>query len=136
MGALIALHLAARRDVGSVCALAAPVLLDDPHALSGRLARYMRGGPPPTALRSLVRLARLVRRELVHVRAPVLAMQGDRDRWIAPDSGAYLVRHVSGTARLCLLEGRGHFVGLERGRDEVAAQVADWITVRAIGCRP
>jgi len=137
MGGLIALHLAACRDVRSVCTLAAPVLMDDPQSLSGYLARYLRSGPPPTALRSLAHLARLVRRELGRVRAPVLAMQGDRDVWIAPGSGAYLVQHVSGRpAQLRVLPGRGHFLGLERGREEVAAQVADWIATHAIGYGP
>lgn len=137
MGGLIALHLAARREVGSVCTLAAPVLLHDPRALTGQLARHLRTGPPPAALRSLVRLARLVRRELEQVRVPLLAMQGDRDLWIAPDSAAYLVEQVSGRpAELRILPGRGHFLGLERGREEVAAQVADWIAACAIGCRP
>jgi len=134
MGGLVALHLAARRAVVSVCTLAAPVLLDDPGALSGQLARYLRTGPPPAALRSLVHLARLVRRELGQVGVPVLAMQGDRDTWIAPESAVYIVEHVAGRpAQLRMLPGRGHFVGLEHGRTEVGAQVADWIAACAIG---
>ncbi|MEW8979126.1 MAG: alpha/beta fold hydrolase [Symbiobacterium sp.] len=135
MGGLIALHVAARREVGSVCTLAVPVLLEDPAPLMDHLARYL--NPPPGAIRSLVRLARLVRRDLGRVTAPVLALQGDRDRWIAPESAAYLVSHVSSRHAVCrVLAGRGHFLALERGRKEVAAQVADWIASSEIGWRP
>lgn len=127
LGGLIALHLAARRPVRSVATLAAPILVEDPSELGDRLAPYL--ATPASAmpaLRSLVRLARLERRELGRVQAPVLVMQGDRDGWVAPESGAYLAHRLP-SARLVVLPGRGHFLALERGREEVAAEVARWI---------
>ncbi len=129
MGGLIALQLAARHAVRSVCTLAAPILLEDAEGLGARMAAYL-GTPARVmpALRSLVRLARLTRRQLGRVEAPVLAVQGDRDDWIAPDSAAYLAARLP-SARLLVLPGRGHFLVLERGRDEVAAQVVDWMIV-------
>ncbi|BAD39236.1 alpha/beta hydrolase [Symbiobacterium thermophilum] len=131
LGGLIALHLAARHPVSSVCTLAAPILAEDPGAIGARLSAYL-GDPAAAmpALRSLVRLARLARRDLGRVRAPVLVLQGDRDDWIAPESGQYLAERLS-SARLVVLPGRGHFLALERGREEVAVRIAQWITARS-----
>lgn len=129
MGGLIALWLAARHGAASVTALAAPTLLRDTRQLESPLSRYLpHGAAPQPAVRSLARLAGLVRRQLPLVQAPVQALQGDRDSWIDPESGAYLVaRAASQAKRLLLLPGRDHFLGLERGRDEVARLTAEWI---------
>lgn len=148
MGGLIALYLAAHHSVASVTTLAAPVKLNDWRQILVPLAKYLMPyyeskirNPeiaaqlesnyermPTSAIHSLLRLARRVRRDLPRVTAPVQAMQGDRDKWIASESAAYIMEHISSAAkRMELLPGRNHFIALERGREEVCRKVLDWI---------
>lgn len=148
MGGLIALYLAAHHQVASVTTLAAPVRLNDWRQILVPLAKYLMPyyeskirNPeiaaqlennyermPLSALHSLMRLARRVRRDLPRVTAPVQALQGDRDKWIAPESAAYLMENIASLEkRMELLPGRNHFVALERGRDEVCQRVLLWI---------
>lgn len=133
MGGLIALYLAARHEVASVTTLAVPTLLRDWRQLQQPLSRYLPPErQPQLTMRSLARLARLVRRDLPRVQAPVQALQGDCDAWIDPASAAYLITHVASEEKQTrLLSGRGHFLALERGRDEVAQLTADWIVAHS-----
>lgn len=148
MGGLIALYLAAHHQVASVTTLAAPVKLSDWRQILVPLAKYLipyyeskirnpeiaaqlahnYERMPTSAIHSLLRLARRVRRDLPRITAPVQALQGDRDKWIAPESAAYIMEHIASTAkRMEILPGRNHFVALERGREEVCQKVHSWI---------
>lgn len=148
MGGLIALYLAAHHQVASVTTLAAPVKLNDWRQILVPLAKYLvpyyeskirnpeiaaqlennYERMPTSAIHSLLRLARRVRRDLSRITAPVQALQGDRDKWIAPESAAYLMENIASAAkRMELLPGRNHFVALERGREEVCHKVLSWI---------
>lgn len=148
MGGLIALYLAAHHPVDSVVTMAAPVKLNDWRQILVPLGKYLLPyyqsrirNPeiaaqleanyellPTAAIHSMLRLARRVRADLPRVTAPVLALQGDQDRWVAPDSAAYIVERVSSRARrLQLLPGRRHFIALEHGRDEVCRMVLSWV---------
>lgn len=152
MGGLIALHLAAHHQVESVTTLAAPIRLTDWRQLLVPLGKYLMpyyqskiSNPeiaaqlpenyermPTAAIHSLLRLAKLVRKELPRVTAPVQALQGDRDRWIVPDSSAYIMEHVrSQVKQMQLLPGRHHFITLEQGRDQVAQMVIDWMVAHS-----
>lgn len=152
MGGLIALYLAAHHSVASVTTLAAPVKLNDWRQILIPLGKYLlpyypskvrnpeiaaqlEGNYerlPTSALHSLLRLARRVRRDLARVTAPVQALQGDQDKWIAPESAAHIVEQVSSQSkRYVSLPGRHHFVALERGRDEVCRMVLSWIEAHA-----
>ncbi len=150
MGGLVALYLAAHHEVASVTALSCPIKLADwrqilvPLAkhfikdyparvsnpeIAGQLDSYDRF--PVDAIHSLLRLAKQVRKDLHRVTAPLLTVQGDRDKWIVPDSDQYIVANVSSkhreSVRLC---NRNHLITLEHGRDEVFravhAHVARW----------
>lgn len=148
MGGLIALYLAAHHQVASVTTLAAPVKLNDWRQILVPLGKYLLpyyqsriSNPeiaaqlesnyeriPTDAIHSMLRLARRVRSDLPRITAPVLALQGDRDRWVAPDSAAYIVERVaSRSRRLTLLPGRRHFIALENGREEVCRMVLSWV---------
>lgn len=147
MGGLLSLYLAAHHQVASVCTLACPSRLADwrqilvPFAkffiadyparvsnpeIAAQLDSYDRF--PVPAIHSLLHLVKQVRKDLHRVSAPLLAMQGDRDRWIAPDSAAYILSHIgSAEKEVVYLPGRNHLITLEHGREEVFRQVYDWI---------
>ncbi|MFZ5815596.1 MAG: alpha/beta hydrolase [Bacillota bacterium] len=148
MGGLIALYLAAHHQVASVTTLAAPVKLNDWRQILVPLAKYLipyyeskirnpeiaaqleanYERMPTSAIHSLLRLARRVRRDLPRVTAPVQALQGERDRWIVPESAAHILEHISSPVkRMEILPGRSHFVALEQGRDEVCDRVLRWM---------
>ncbi len=147
MGGLIALYLGAHREVASVTTLAAPARLADWRQVLVPLARYVLpyypariSNPeiarqldsydrfPLAAVHSLLRLARRVRKDLPRVQAPILALQGDRDRWVAPDSARYILERVSSPVRkLIMLPGRHHMITLENGREQVFHAVQQWV---------
>lgn len=148
MGGLIALYLAAHHQVASVTTLAAPVKLNDWRQILVPLGKYLipyynskirnpeiaaqlennYERMPTSAIHSLMRLARRVRRDLPRITAPVQALQGERDKWIAPESAAYIMEYVASESKhMELLPGRNHFVALERGRDEVCQKVLRWM---------
>lgn len=147
MGGLVALHLAAHRDVASVTALSAPARLADWRQVLVPLAQYLvpyypariRNPElaaqmesydkfPVAALHSLLHLAKQVRKDLPRVTAPLLAIQGERDRWIDPDSAAHIIQNAgSSEKRQVMLPGRNHLIVLEHGREEVCDHVFSWI---------
>lgn len=147
MGGLVSLYLGAHRELASVTTLSTPAKLADWRQILVPLARYFVkyypakvSNPeiaaqldsydrfPVEAMHSLLRLARQVRRDLPRVTAPLLALQGDRDRWIAGESGDYIVANAGSSEKnLVLLPGRNHLITLERGREEVFRRVHDWI---------
>jgi len=156
MGGLVALYLAAHHQVASVTTMACPIKLADWRQIFVPLAKYLIpyypariSNPelaaqmdsydrfPVHALHSLLRLARQVRKDMPRVEAPLLAMQGDRDRWIAEESADYIIENVrSGKKAKLMLPGRNHLVTLQHGRDEVFAAVHAWICDRETGTHP
>lgn len=147
MGGLVALHLAAHGEVASVTSMACPIKLADWRQIFVPLARLIMpyyparvSNPevaaqldsydrfPMAAVHSLQRLAKQVRKDLPRVNAPLLALQGDRDKWIAPDSADYILANVSSRVKAQVrLPDRNHLITLERGRDEVFREVHGWI---------
>ena len=148
MGGLVALYLAAHHEVASVTTLACPIRLADWRQILVPLAKYFMpyypakiSNPeiaaqldsydrfPTAAIHSLIRLARQVRKDLPRVRAPLFAVQGARDRWIAEESADYILEHAGSEVKhKVLLEGRNHLITLERGREEVFAAVHQWLS--------
>lgn len=148
MGGLVALYLAAHHEVASVTTLACPIKLADWRQILVPLAKYIVpyypakiSNPeiaaqldsydrfPTDAVHSLIRLARQVRKDLPRVQAPLLALQGARDKWIAEESADYITMNAgSAVKEKRLLEGRNHLITLERGREEVFAAVLGWLS--------
>jgi carboxylesterase len=151
MGGLVALHVAAHRPVASVSTMACPSRLADWRQVLVPLARHLMpyypariSRPelaaqmdsydrfPMDAVHSLLHLAAQVRKDLPRVTVPLLVLQGDRDRWIDPDSAAYIMQNSgSQEKQQVTLPGRGHLITLEHGREEVFQQVSSWINKHA-----
>lgn len=147
MGGLLALYLGARCPVSSLVTLACPWALTDRRQFIIPVARYFvryypaRPSRPEVAAESgsydrlplhgvynLLQLIRRVRRDLPRVTAPILAIQGDRDRVITPDSADRILARVSSSEReQRVFPGRSHMITLEQGREEVFGLVADWV---------
>jgi carboxylesterase len=151
MGGLVALYLAAHHEVATVTTLSCPAKLADWRQILVPLAKYLVpyypakiSNPelaeqmdsydrfPVATIHSLIHLAKQVRRDLPRVQAPLLVMQGDRDRWIAEESGRYIMAHAgSSDKEYVSLPGRNHLIALERGRDEVCRAVHQWVEKHA-----
>lgn len=147
MGGLLALYLAAHRPVTSVVTLSCPIKLADWRQILVPLARFfVKDYParisnpdlaaqldsydrfPMDAIHSLLRLARQVRKDLPRVTAPLLALQGDQDKWIAAESGEYILANIiTSDKTLQRLPGRNHLITLEHGREEVFDAVYSWV---------
>lgn len=147
MGGALALYLAAHRNLASVTTLAAPAKLADWRQIFVPLAKYfVKDYPtrvsrpevaaeldsydrfPVAAIHQLLHLVKKVRKDLYRITAPLMAVQGDRDRQIVADSSEYILANVSSTERVGrILPNRGHMITLEHGRDELFKLVHDWI---------
>jgi carboxylesterase len=152
MGATLALHVAANDlRVQAVASLAAPLwfrgVLPPLLPVLQYVAKWHRPGDDvdlwdPTAvdelhsygLRSvrainqLQQLVRHVRSELAQVRAPVLVMQGMRDRTVDPACAAEVTKRLvcSADVDLVYLPRSGHAVSVDVDRECVNERVAGW----------
>lgn len=148
MGGLVALYLAAHRPAASIVSLSTPIRLADWRQILVPLAQYfvpyyparVRNPEiasqldsydrfPVATIHSLIRFARQVRKDLPRVGAPLLAVQGERDKWIAEESADYILANAGSKVKEKLtLPGRNHLITLERGREEVLRAVHAWIS--------
>ncbi len=155
MGGLLALSLAAEHaDLTAVIALA-PALavshLAQFSRISALLPRYIPkfeermpdlvdpaqlqqvwsySHTPLRAVREVLALAREVHRSLPRVCAPLLVVQGARDRTVRPvSSHRVMARAGSVTKELMWLTGSGHIVAVDADREQVWQKVGDFIGV-------
>lgn len=78
------------------------------------------------------RLQRLVHRELAHVRAPLLAVQGRHDTLLEPGAGQAVLTGVSSRDKeLHWLEHSGHNVLLDGERQALYERASGWIEAHA-----
>jgi carboxylesterase len=138
MGGLLTLFLAAHQPVASVTTLSCPFRLADWRQILVPLARISNPSIaaelesydrfPMNAIDSLLHLGKRVRLDLARVEAPLLVLQGERDRWIAPESAEQILQGVSSSVtERVLLPNRNHLITLEQGREEVFALVHQWL---------
>lgn len=153
MGGLLALSLAAEyADLAAVVALA-PALAINRLAhlsrISAVLPRYIPkfeerspdlvdvaqlqqvwsySHTPLRAVREVLALARDVHLSLPRVTAPLLVVQGARDRTVRPvSSHRVIARAGSTTKELLWLEGSGHIVAVDADRERVWQKVGDFL---------
>jgi carboxylesterase len=148
MGSIVALHLASHQEgIATLTTLASPVKMSDwRQSLVPVLRFFVRNYParvsnpeiakqlqnydhyPVAAIHEFLRMKSQVRRLLPRVTVPILIVQGEQDRVIAPDSADALYQEVSSKAKAKLiLPKRRHFLALEPGREELFAQIRAWM---------
>lgn len=149
MGSIVALHMAAHHDgIASVTTLASPVKMTDwRRSLVPVLRFFVRDYParvsnpeiakqvenydfyPVSAIHQFLRLRSRVRRLLPRITQPILIVQGEQDRVIAPESAETLCREVSSTVKqVLILPKRRHFLALEPGREALFQQIQAFIS--------
>lgn len=149
MGSIVALHVAAHQEgIASVTTLASPVKMSDwRQSLVPVLRFFVRNYParvsnpeiarqlqnydhyPVGAIHQFLRMKDRVRRLLPRITQPILIVQGEQDRVIAPDSAITLYREVSSTVKeQVILPRRRHFLALEPGREELFHRILAFLT--------
>ncbi|MHB8325699.1 MAG: alpha/beta hydrolase [Candidatus Dormibacteria bacterium] len=152
MGGTLALHLAATRpEVRAVVSQAGMLWLRDRrlhllpalHRLvpwdvpSGAVDLYYPdavrdlhsyGRRPTKAILELVRLGRLVRRELTAIVQPLLVLHGGRDGVVEPANADEILARASSSIRaLQRFERSGHGMSVDVDKEEVAAAAGRWL---------
>ncbi|WP_018132104.1 alpha/beta hydrolase [Effusibacillus pohliae] len=148
MGGALALHLAARLPVNGVVPMCAPIFLADRRAKFSRfvapfvkfhhhktphpehIAPYMAGytKTPVRCVPELLKLIRMVRRELREVKVPALIMQAEQDLTVLPKSADYIYKHIgSRKKQLKWYPNSGHILTVDRDREQVFADLASFL---------
>lgn len=79
-------------------------------------------------LHELWKLMRRARRSLSAVRAPALIIQSREDPRLAPKAAKYTLRNLgSREKRLVWMEGAGHIITVDYGRERVFGEVRGWL---------
>ncbi|HID86725.1 MAG TPA: alpha/beta fold hydrolase [Anaerolineae bacterium] len=155
MGGVLTLYLAARHPIAGAIVMAAPTRLGDWRAHFVPIAKhFVRWHRPsektdltdPTAqermwsydrmpmvcIDELLRLIRLVRRELPRVTVPVLILQGTHDRYVPLDCAREIYNRVgSQDKELIWLHHSGHAITEDSEREEVWRRAYAFIAARS-----
>ena len=151
MGALLALRLAAIRRMSHVVSVAAPFFIREERGvkllpprekskgmflpkkqprLPGIPARCLVGYAvmPLVSVHELLSVIQSAKEALPKVAAPLLAIQGDRDHTVAPESAEYIYEHISSEEKeIYWLEDMGHLLPIEEGRELVFERAAAFL---------
>ncbi|MDQ3949856.1 MAG: alpha/beta fold hydrolase [Gemmatimonadota bacterium] len=88
----------------------------------------------PAALRALTTTADRASALLPRVTAPTLVIQSREDNRIAPGACEQSFRALGAREkRLVWIDGAGHIITVDRGREKVFAELADWLDQREVG---
>jgi carboxylesterase len=102
--------------------------IHDPSELAKSLAY---GIFTAAALRALAITADRAAAALPRVTAPTLMIQSRQDNRIAPEAGEQSFRALGAhDKRLVWIDGAGHVITVDRGREQVIAALADWFDRR------
>jgi len=151
MGGVLALRLAAEKNVAQVVTLAAPVYIADERGIEQlppreqcdglmvpKARRRLRNVPPAVnctyrqmplvSVHELLAAINQMKPRLPEVLAPILIMQSRGDHTAAPQSADYIYAHVGSPVKeLFWLEKAGHLLPLEPERELVFARAAAFL---------
>ncbi len=150
MGGLLAIWLASVKPVARVVSLSAPIFIREArnlHLLPPReeaRGRFLPKAPKKlpvearyrvsymaTPLYSIHELLEVIERgkaALPAVRAPLCVVQSQRDHTVEPESARYIIEHTgSSDKRLVWLTHSGHRVTIDRERETMFSQTADFL---------
>lgn len=90
------------------------------------------GYTPPSSLHELWRVVRWARAAAPRVIAPTLVILSRQDNRIhSPDAEAAFLLIGSAEKRIVWIEGAGHVITVDYGREHVVEQAADWLRLHA-----
>ena len=102
--------------------------LGDPSAMR-LLHSYARR--PTVCIESLMRLLRVVDRELPRITAPALITHGRRDRTVDVGNAPHIVDSIASTDKqLVWFERSGHVITVDLEHDSLVATVLRWLNAR------
>ncbi len=148
LGALLALHLAARYSIEKVVAISTPIRLYDKRAAFLPVYRLFRRYLPkkqrhyniepiynisydkyPLApLASLMELLQTVKKELPEITEPVLLIQSRVEHTVIPDSATYIYEHIGSSDKdLLWLDSSGHMAILGDEREKIFSRIHEFI---------
>ena len=139
MGGILALKLAAEKDLAAVVPLAAPVYVKDKRIGLARWAKYFKAyqlkkqndqeieaylasydRTPLVCVESLHRLMKEVRGAFPKIKIPALVMQGKRDETVLPESAQYIYDHIgSKNKKIMWYEKTKHIMTVDQEKDQI-----------------
>lgn len=159
MGALVSLVLAAEERPDAVVSIGAPLKFHPALRIGIPLAKYVyrfnpkKGGSdirddeararhpgmmtmPLASVHELMRLQRVVARQLKQITQPILIAHGALDHTANPrDAHTILAEVNSGLRELNIYENSGHIVPVDLDRDVLAADVGDFLLAHCRQCK-
>ena len=149
MGGLLSLHLAAMAnvDINRLVTLAAPIFIDESRGLNmlppreqshSEARRHLKNVPtavnrvykrmPLVSVHELIELLETVKSELSKVKTSIMIVQGKEDRTVKTESAEYIYNNVTSPERqIELIDGMGHLLPLQEGREEVFKLVEEFL---------
>lgn len=148
MGGLLAMKIAAEKNIAKAAFLAAPVKVQDKRApllpLLRYFIRYLKKRKrnyfvadkynlaynvmPVKPLTSLFALIKLCKNEVLpNIKIPCLVMQSKIEHTVCPESAQYIYDHLGSTdKKLIWFEHSGHILTLDVEREEVYKEISDF----------
>lgn len=147
MGGDLALHLAANEEFnGGVVSICAPIFLAKKKAyLSPFLQYFIRYSPkknygsknyqsfwydqyPISCTASLVKMLKVIKKELGAIKNPALIIQSTLDKTVDPKSAEYIYENIASTSKeLYWLNKSGHIATLDSEREKVFSLITEFI---------
>ena len=151
MGGLFALLLATEEPIARVVSLAAPIVIAEERGIRflppreasvgifvPKARRRLKGVPPVVnhtyrkmpliSVHEMLDVIQRVKKFLPQVTAPTLILHSRQDHTAAPESAEYIYEHIASEEKeIHWLEGFGHLLPIEEGREEIFRRTAEFL---------